>query len=67
MPTAPKQTTFNAGTVVPSAYLNAQQEGEAPSAWGVRMEAASSTVIRVPVAGDGHGDAQLVRHRRRCP
>jgi microcystin-dependent protein len=61
MPTAPKQTTFNAGTVVPSAYLNAQQEGEAPSAWGVRMEAASSTVIRVPVAGDGAAGSVALR------
>jgi hypothetical protein len=58
-----KDTNFSSGDVLPSAYVNRQQEVDSASAWGVRLLKLNSTTVRVAatataVADEGNGTAQ---------
>jgi hypothetical protein len=53
-----RELTFATGTIVTAGFLNDRQEIESALALGVRLEKASTTVLRVPVATDGSSTGQ---------
>lgn len=53
-----RELTFATGTIVTAGFLNDRQEIESALALGVRLEKASSTIVRVPVAVDGSNTGQ---------
>src|SRR3954462_6374133 len=47
-----RETDFITGTTITSAFLNHQQDVQSGEAWNMRLEKASSTVLRVPMPTD---------------
>jgi hypothetical protein len=54
----PTEVEFVSGTIVGAEFLNNQQEVDSGSADGVRLERASSTILRVPIGTDGSRTGQ---------